>query len=39
MQHRIIEYLLLNHTECDAARELGLNCVASGTNFKHVSFT
>ena len=37
MKHRIIEYLLLNHSECDAASELCLNCVASGTNFKHVS--
>lgn len=39
MKHRIIEYLLLNHSEIpDAASELCLNGVASGTNFKHVSF-
>ena len=38
MKYRIIEFLLLNHSECDSSRELCLNCVASGTNFKHVSF-
>lgn len=38
MKHRIIEYHLLNHSECDATSELSSNCVASGTNFKHVSF-
>lgn len=38
MKYRIIEYLLLNHSECDAASELCLSCVASGTNFKQLSF-
>lgn len=35
----LLNTFLLNHTECDAASELNLNCVASGTDFKHVRFT